>query len=260
MITLTSGQLETWIAQLFWPFVRIGACLMVAPIFSASYVPPRTRLILALAITLLIAPLLPEQTAVAPLSLGGFIITAQQVLIGVALGFSMQLIFDAMALAGQLLSNSMGLGFAFNIDPQHGVSTPVIGQLYSIVAVLTFLALNGHLILIETLVRGFNTMPIGTNGLGSDGLWTLVLWGGELFSAALSVALPGMTAMMIVNIAFGVMSRAAPTLNLFAVGFPITLVFGILIITAGLPKVQSNFQEFLETGFAMLRMLLGLGA
>lgn len=259
MIALSGGQIEAWIVQLFWPFVRIGACLMVAPMFSASYVPPRTRLILALAITLLVAPLIPAQPSVAPFSIAGFIISAQQVIIGVALGFSLQLVFDAITLAGQLLANSMGLGFAFNVDPVHGASTPVVGQLYTIVAMLTFLALNGHLVLIETLVDGFQTLPVGTQGLGNDGLWTVVLWGSQLFSAALSVALPGITAMLIVNIAFGVVSRAAPTLNLFAVGFPISLVFGILVITAGLPKVQSSFQQFADSAFMMLRSLLGLG-
>ncbi len=258
MIALTAGQIETWMAQLFWPFVRIGACLMVAPVFSAAYVPARTRLILALAITVLVAPLIPSQPTVAPFSIAGFIVTAQQIIIGVALGFSLQLVFDAITLAGQLLANSMGLGFAFNVDPVHGASTPVVGQLYTIVAMLTFLALNGHLVLIETLVDGFQTLPVGTQGLGSDGLWTVVIWGSQLFSAALSVALPGVTAMLIVNIGFGVMSRAAPTLNLFAVGFPITLVFGILVITAGLPKVQSSFQQFADSAFVMLRSLLGL--
>jgi flagellar biosynthetic protein FliR len=258
MIALTSGQIEAWMAQLFWPFVRIAACLMVAPVFSAAYVPPRTRLILALAITMLVAPLIPSQPSVAPFSVAGFIVTAQQIIIGAALGFSLQLVFDAITLAGQLLANSMGLGFAFNVDPVHGASTPVVGQLYTIVAMLTFLALNGHLVLIETLVDGFQSLPVGTQGLGSDGLWTVVIWGSQLFSAALSVALPGVTAMLIVNIAFGVMSRAAPTLNLFAVGFPITLVFGILVITAGLPKVQSSFQQFADSAFVMLRSLLGL--
>src|ERR1700712_3207750 len=166
MIALTGGQIEAWMAQLFWPFVRIAACLMVAPVFSAAYVPPRTRLILALAITLLVAPLIPAQPSVAPFSVAGFIVTAQQIIIGVALGFSLQLVFDAITLAGQLLANSMGLGFAFNVDPVHGASTPVVGQLYTIVAMLTFLALNGHLVLIETLVDGFQSLPVGMQGLG----------------------------------------------------------------------------------------------
>ena len=204
---------------------------------------------------MLVAPLLPAPPAVAAFSVPGFIITAQQLIIGTALGFAVQTVFDSVTLGGQLLANSMGLGFAFNVDPVHGASTPVVGQLYSIMVLLTFLALNGHLTLIEVLVQGFTTLPIGTAGLGSDGLWTLVHWGSQLFLGAVTVALPGMTAMLIVNIAFGVMSRAAPTLNLFAVGFPITLVFGLMIILFGLPKAQAGFIDMLSNTWDLLRLL-----
>ncbi len=125
---------------------------------------------------------------------------------------------------------------------------------------LTFLALNGHLILVETLVEGFRTMPVGTAGLGPEGMWTVVGWGSQIFSGALAVALPGVTALLIVNVAFGVMSRAAPTLNLFAVGFPVTLVFGLVIVLVGLPTVQSSFMRLLEEGLLVVRGLTGLGA
>src|SRR5690606_30780040 len=122
----------------------------------------------------------------------------------------------AVGLAGQLLANSIGLSFAFNQDPLRGVSTPVVGQLYVLLVVLTFLALDGHLALIETLADGLRTLPPGAGGLGANALWSLVLWSGQVVYGALAVALPGMTAMLIVNLAFGEMSRAAPTLNLFA--------------------------------------------
>jgi flagellar biosynthetic protein FliR len=255
VITLNSGQIEAWLTQLLWPFIRIGACLMSAPVFGGSYVSPRIRILLALAIAILVAPLLPTAPAVTAFSVPGFVITAQQLIIGVALGFAVQVVFDAVTLGGQLLANSMGLGFAFNVDPVHGASTPVVGQLYSAMVMLTFLALNGHLMLIEVLVRGFATLPVGTTGLGADGLWTLVQWGSQLFLGALTVALPGMTAMLIVNVAFGVMSRAAPTLNLFAVGFPITLAFGLVIILLGLPKAQSGFIELMNQTWGLLGTL-----
>src|SRR3981189_1115072 len=259
MISLTTGQLDTWLAQLLWPFVRVGSCFMVAPVFGGRFVPARRRIVLAGAITLIMAPLVPCPGAITPFSPAGIVVTLQQVIIGIAIGFSLQVLFDAVTLGGQLLANSMGLSFAFNTDPMHGVETPVLGQLYSMLVMLTFLSLDGHLKLIELLVDGFRTMPVGTGGPGQEGFWSIVTWGSQLFSGALSVALPGVTALLIVNIAFGVMSRAAPQLNLFAVGFPISLIFGLLIVLAGLPSMQTTFMGLLTEGFDLLRRLTGVG-
>lgn len=260
MLNFTTGQLEHWIVQLFWPFVRVGSCLMVAPAFGAQYVPARIRVVIAGGVALLIAPLVPAPEGVAPFSAAGMIITVQQVVIGAALGFCMQLVFDAVTLGGQLLANSMGLSFAFNVDPLHGVQTPVVGQFYTLLVTLTFLALNGHLRLVEILVDGFHTLPVGTTGLGSDGLWTIVQWGSTLFSGALSVALPGVTALLIVNIAFGVISRAAPAMNLLAVGLPISLVFGLVIVLTGLPTVQTSFVKLLQEALMLVRTLSVAGS
>lgn len=256
MLALTTGQLETLLVQYFWPFVRIGACCMIAPGFSAKFIPPRVRLLLAGAITLIVAPLVPAP-AITPFSLTGAIVTAQQVIIGLALGFILQLIFDSLAMGGQLLSNTMGLGFAFNVDPLRGVGTPVLGQLYMILVTLTYLALNGHLLLIETLAEGFTTFPVGTAGIAGATGWNLVAWGSHLFEGALMVALPGMTALLVVNIAFGVMSRAAPSLNLFAVGFPVTLIFGLAIAYFSLPAVQNTFVGSLDEAFRLIAEVLG---
>ena len=259
MLTLGTGQLELWLGQVFWPFVRVGSCFMVAPAFGAQFVPARVRIVLAGAVSVIIAPLAPPAVAVAPFSAAGLIITGQQLVIGIALGFCMQVVFDAVTLGGQLLANSMGLSFAFNLDPIHGAQTPVLGQFYTLLVTMTFLALNGHLRLIEILVEGFHTLPVGTSGLGPDGLWTVVHWGSTLFAGALTVALPGVTALLIVNIAFGVMSRAAPTLNLFAVGLPVSLVFGLGIMLLGLPAVQSGFVQLLQEALLLVRSLCGAG-
>jgi len=257
-IALTTGQIEGWVAQGFYPFVRVGACLMVAPMFGARFVPTRTRVLLAAAITALVVPLIPDP-GIAPFSPQGFVVVVQQLLIGVALGFALQVVFDAMGLAGQLLANSMGLSFAFNVDPLRGSSTAALGQLYIILATLTFLSLGGHLAIIELLVHGFTTLPVGTEGLGREGLWAMVLWGGTLFSGAISVALPGVTALLIVNLAFGVVSRAAPSLNLFAVGFPISLVVGLLVVLAGIGPLQEAVAQLMAQGFAFVRGLVGGG-
>src|SRR5690606_14267184 len=138
MLQISTGQLEAWLAQYLWPFIRIGACFMAAPVFGARFVPPRVRLLLAGAVTLIVAPLLaPPQVEL--FSAAAIVITVHQVIIGVAMGFVLQIIFDALAMGGQLLSNSMGLSFAFNVDPLRGASTPVVGQLYMLLVTLTFL-------------------------------------------------------------------------------------------------------------------------
>ncbi|HMN44419.1 MAG TPA: flagellar biosynthetic protein FliR [Povalibacter sp.] len=256
MLSLTSGQLEAWFVQYFFPFIRIGACFLAAPVFAANFVPARVRLLLAGAVAIIIGPLIPVP-AITPFSIEGVIATVQQIIIGVAVAFVLQLIFDALAMGGQLLSNTMGLGFAYNVDPLRGVGTPVLGQLYMILVTLTFLALNGHLRLIELLAQSFTTLPSGAQGLGSEQLWNVVAWGSQLFSGAVMVALPGMTALLVVNLAFGVMSRAAPSLNLFAVGFPISLIFGLIIIYIGLPAVQATFVGALGEAFGLIQGLLG---
>jgi flagellar biosynthetic protein FliR len=256
MITLSANQLDGWLVALFWPFVRIGACFMIAPAFGAQTVPARIRIVLAGAVALLVAPLVTVP-AVSPFSAAGVVITIQQVIIGAALGFSLQILFDAVSLGGELLANSMGLSLAFNLDPQNGASTPTVGQLYTILVTLIFLVLNGHLALINTLVDGFRTLPIGTTGLGANGLWSVVNWGSELFSGALIVALPGVTALLIANLAFGVVSRAAPTLNIFSVGLPISLVFGLVTIVASLPALESSFIRLLAAALDFLRHLSG---
>src|SRR5688572_4517316 len=229
---------------------------MVAPVFGARFVPARTRIVLAVALTALVVPLLPAPT-IAPFSGEGFVAVAQQLLIGVALGFALQVVFDALGLAGQLLANSMGLSFAFNQDPLRGSSTAALGQLYIILATLVFLALGGHLALIEVLVEGFKPMPIGAS-LPAEGIWAIVLWGGTLFSGAISIALPGVTALLIVNLAFGVMSRAAPSLNLFAVGFPISLIVGLVVVLAGMGPLVAGISQLIGQGLQFLRDLSGV--
>jgi flagellar biosynthesis protein FliR len=260
MITLSAQQLQDWMAHLFWPFVRVGGCLMIAPAFGTDTVPARLRIVIAGSITLLIAPLLPATPAVSAFSGAGFLITAQELLIGAALGFCLKIVFDAVTLGGQVLSNGMGLSLAYNMDPLHGsdASSPAIGQLYTLLVTLTFLALNGHLALLETLVRSFQQMPVGGDGLGAAGLHTVIEWGSILFSGALTIALPGVTALLIVHVAFGVMSRAAPTFNLFAIGLPISLVFGLVIAVIGLSGVQATFVQLLGRAFEELRLVLGM--
>jgi len=257
MPLLTFAQIENWIGSAFWPFLRIGACLMTAPMFGASYVPPRIRIVLAAALTVVALPMLPALQGMTVLSADGVITTVEQILIGLALGFVLQLMFDALTLGGQILANGMGLGFAFNIDQLRGVSTPALGQFYSLLGILVFLGLDGHMALIETLITSFRGLPVGPSGLDAASLQALGNWGNELFLGALRVALPGMTALLVINLAFGAMSRAAPALNLFAVGFPVTLIFGLVIVLLGLPSIGSVLIDLLNAAFGCIRTLTG---
>ncbi len=259
MLNIATSQLQGWIGDWIWPFFRIAACLMVAPAFSAGFVPPRVRIVLAGAIAWLVVPLLPPAPDISPFSLPGLLVLAEQVLIGVALGFVLQLVFDAVGLAGQLLANTMGLSFAFNVDPLRGASTAAIGQFYVVLMVLTFLTLDGHLAVIQLLVDGFRSMPVGGDAFGADTLLRVVASGSLLFAGALSIALPGLTALMVANIGFGLISRAAPTLNIFAVGFPVSIVFGLVVMQLGLPGVQQGFVAMLQQVFAVAAALQAPG-
>ena len=239
----TSADIVTWIGSLFWPFTRIAAMLMIAPIFGARMVPVRIRLVVALLLTWIVLPLLPPVPAVDPLSASGVLVTVQQFIIGFAIGFSLQLLFATLILAGQTVAMGMGLGFASIVDPQNGVNVPVLGQYYVVVATLLFLALNGHLALIRVLVDSFQAVPVGLDSLTRDDFRAIAGWGTRLFANALMVALPAVASILLVNLAFGVVSRAAPQLNIFGVGFPITMALGFVVIVFAVANLLPQMQQ-----------------
>lgn len=239
-----------------WCFFRIAGVLMVAPVFGARLVPVRVRLAFALAVTFALAPVLPAPAQTFEPNLLTGLLLAQEVLLGVAIGFCLQMLFDALIVAGQTISMGMGLGFAMMVDPQRGVSVPVIGQFFVIMGMLIFLALGGHLATLQLIADSFAALPLGTP-LPADGLWVLVTHGAELFAAALRIALPATTALLVVNLAFGVMSRAAPTLNLFAVGLPAGLLIGFMILLVNVDNLSALTAALLESSLAAIARMLG---
>ncbi|HKK13120.1 MAG TPA: flagellar biosynthetic protein FliR [Gammaproteobacteria bacterium] len=251
-MTVTSGQLADWIGAFFWPLMRIGMMFTVAPIFGGRLVPVRARLMVALAVTWVVVPSLPPPPAVDPISVQGLLISVQQLLIGAAMGFALQLVFAALVVGGQVVAMSMGLGFASMVDPQNGVQVPVLSQYYVAVATLLFLAMNGHLALIGVLMDGFHAMPVGASGIGAAGYWNLVAWAGHMFSGAVLIALPAVSALLMVNIAFGVITRAAPQLNIFAVGFPVTMLIGFVVILVTLPSMLPQLSHLVTSSFALM--------
>lgn len=258
-MVLSSAQIAAWLTAWIWPFLRVSAFITAAPIFGNRLTPYRIRLGIALMVTVVVAPVVPPVPLIDPVSISGLLIAAQQMLIGAALGFALRLVFAVLELGGQLIAQMMGLGFAVLVDPQNGIDVPVVSRLYIILATLVFLGLNGHLAIIAVLSDSFATLPIGSQELGQDGLWALITHARWLFSSAVTLALPAIVALFIVNLAFGVMARAAPQLNIFAVGFPLTLIFGFLVMLLTLPSALSQFESLFDSSIAAARLIAAEG-
>lgn len=251
-------DLEQLVTDFALPFFRIGAMLMVAPLFGARLVPARVRVILALVLAASLTALIPSPGAIDPLSGPGLMAIAQEIAIGAAMGFMVQMVFDAVIIGSQTIAMSMGLGFAMLIDPQRGVNVPILSQFFVILTTMMFLALNGHLILIEVLMQSFTTLPPGAASFGTDGIWTVVSWGTEMFAGAVLIALPAVVALLVVNLAYGVISRAAPTLNLFAVGLPTTILLGFVILQYSLQTTLVGLTDMLDGVFTVLKAMSGV--
>jgi flagellar biosynthetic protein FliR len=225
---------------------------------GARFVPTRVRLMLAIGLTLVIAPVIPPAPKIDPLSLEAMILTANQLVIGAAMGFTLALVFSAFVHGAQIVAMQMGLGFASLIDPQNGVEVPVVSQFYSVFVTLIFLALDGHLALIDLVAQSFHTLPLAGGGLGAGGVWTLLSWASSMFASAVLISLPAVAALLLVNVAFGVMSRAAPQLHILAVGFPLTLLLGFVVILFTLPALVPQVQGLMNEAFAVMRQLTGM--
>ena len=245
-------QIMMWASSLFWPLLRISAMFIAIPVFSGRFVDRKILVGATLIIAFFTLPLLPEHRAIEVLSHEGVMTALQQTLIGISMGFVLQLVFSAVIFAGQGIAYSMGLGFASMVDPATGVSVPVISQFYLVLSTLLFLTLGGHLVLIEMLIDSFNTLPIGEMGMERSDIWSIIAWSSRIFSAGLLMAMPAISSLLMINIAFGVVTRAAPQLNIFAVGFPITLTLGLLLMWVTIPTVLGNFTNLLAESYGVI--------
>ncbi len=251
MISFTSAQLSAWLAAFIWPFARILALTSTAPILGNPGIPPWVKIGLAFAISFVLSPVLGAMPAVEPGSAIGLLILAQQIVIGVAMGLAMQVVFTSVEMAGQFVGMQMGLGFATFFDPQNAAQIPVVGQFLGLIGTLFFLALNGHLLMLDVLAQSFQALPIAAQPFSAAGWRVLAGWGGEVFLAGLLLSLPIMAALLITNLALGVMTRAAPQLNIFSVGFPITLGAGFIVLAVTLPYFAPLFERLLQNGLEM---------
>lgn len=252
MLTLTSAEINLWIASLLWPLTRILGMIASAPLFGHASVPTRAKVILGVLVAMIVAPNLPPMPAVEPTSWAGLLILVQELLVGLAIGFSMRLVFAAIEYAGELASATMGFGFASFFDPATQGRSNAISQFMSMVATMAFLAVNAHLVLLAALTESFSSLPISATPLSSVAPLELARLGSRIFSAGLQIALPILAALLIVNVALGILTRAAPQLNIFGIGFPITLGVGMLAISVVLPylntPIQNLFNEGIEAG------------
>jgi len=229
LFELSVLQIEQWVAAFLWPLFRIASFFMAVPLLGSQLVNARVRLFLALAVTVVVAPLLPPMPDFDGLHLNTYLIIGQQIIVGAMLGFLFQVFYQVFVLGGQMIALQMGLGFASMTDPANGISVVMLGQFYLTMIMMIFVALNGHLVMIEIIVRSFEVVPISLETVHRNSYWHVLMSGSWMFSAAMLMALPAVTALLVVNMAFGIMSRAAPQLNILAVGFPFTMVLGLFI-------------------------------
>ncbi len=245
MVSITDQQLAAWLAAFLLPFFRVLGLMSSAPVFSNRAFSARARVALAAAIGLLVAPFATPADTSALLGTRGLGLVVQEVGIGLTIGFIARLLFAGFEMAGELIGLQMGLSFAGFFDPQAGTGNAV-GRLVNSVALLSFVAINGPLAVLATVIDSFQWLPAGS-GIGPFlATRSPFQLGGELFALALSLALPFIALLLFVNMALGVISRVAPQFNLFAVGFPITIAAGLLMLTVGLPMIEAPVAVHLQ--------------
>ena len=246
------AQLWLWLVAM----IRPGAAFLAAPVFGASFVPVQLRLIVALAVGIPALSItgftLPDDGLA---SVEGFLLIAGEVMAGLAIGFAVQIGFSAALVAGEVIGNAMGLGFAAMMDPSTGQNNPVLGQFLSILGTFLFLSIGGHLALAATVVESYRALPPGDAWITAESLRGLVFFGGVLFAAGLSIALPVGFAIILVQVVMGMLSRSAPQLNIFAVGFPAALMAGLVLLAIAAPVMGEGLLAAIRLGLEESRRL-----
>lgn len=261
MISFTSAQLTTWIAMLVYPMARVLALIASAPVIGNRQVPIRVKVSLAAIFTLVIIPTLELNDLPDPASAEGVLILLQQMVAGLLMGFSIRLIFSAIEMAGDIAGMQMGLGFANFFDPQNSTIRPVLGQFLGIIVALTFVTMDMHLYMLAALSDSFQSFPIANTTPSAGAFRTAAEWGGSIFAYALQFSLPLIAALLITNLSLGILTRTAPQLNIFAVGFPITIGVGFIVLALVIPFLAPFldyiFHQALDTVTRIMMQLSG---
>lgn len=253
MFTVSEAQLLAWVTPLLWPFLRALALFASLPLFGQRLVPARVRVALAFLIVLAAQPSLPEMPLVPLDSPAAFMLLAQQLLIGVSLGFAVRIVFAAVEMAGEVIGLQMGLNFASFFDPATATQTTSSGRVFGSMVALLFIVVNGHLAVIAVLIESFHAFPVAPEVMIFVQQMQPQRWAAEIFSLGLWIALPLMGMLLFVNLVLGVISRVAPQINVFAVGFPVTLGVGLVGMLLTLPLMQVPFSIALEKMLAQFR-------
>lgn len=249
MISVTLEQMYGWLAAFLWPLARVLGLIMTAPLFGEGTVPTRAKLGLGVLLTVAIAPTVGALPDVAPASFSGLGILAQQVLIGIMLGLCMKLLFSAVQSAGEYIGLQMGLSFATFFDPGTNSNTSVLSRLLNMMTLLVFLALDGHLLMLAGLAHSFTVLPVADAPLSGNGIGRLLEWIAEVLILGLIMALPLVTALLTMNLAMGILNRTAPQLSVFAVGFPLSLLAGLVMLTIVLPQTAPFLERLFDGAF-----------
>ena len=245
MIVLEQSDILNFVSNFMLISIRLSAMFLIAPFFSAATISIPIRILVTVGIAILMISVI-ETPTFDPFSVRGILLLIQEALIGATIGFVMQLAFAAVSVSGELISSSMGLGFAAMVDPQTGTQSPVITQFMSVLMLLAFMALEGHHILLKQLVASYKVLPIGEDFV-NPALFLAVLQAASLiFSAAFLISLPIVVALFLVNITIGMLTRVAPQMNIFAVGFPITIYVGLILLLVTIPGISSGMAGLLD--------------
>ena len=256
VFSVSAGQLEAWLVAFLWPFVRLLSLISSAPIVGEAAVPRSVKVGLGLLLSIVIAPTLDPMPAVPLFSPAGFWILLQQVLIGAAIGFSMRIVFAMVQAAGEYAGLQMGLSFASFYDATSGGNTMVVARLLNALAMLIFLASNSHLSLIALLAESFNVLPITDAPLASAGWYWLVVSASKIFAGGLMLALPLVATLLVINLAMGILNRVSPQFSIFSVGFPITLLVGMLMLQLLMPLLSPFLLPQFGLGFESISNIL----
>lgn len=255
MISFQIDQLYGWITAFLWPFFRIVSLLATAPVLGESSIPVRVKIGFAALITVAVAPSVGPLPNVSPASYEGLWITLQQVLIGMSLGLTMRIVFAAVQTAGEFVGLQMGLAFASFFDPATGANTAVLARIMNVMAILLFISVNGHLLVLAGVLRTFETLPISAHALNADGFNVLFEWSSQVLLGGMLLALPFIIILLTINLALGILNRTAQQLSVFAVGFPITLATGLLLLMVVLPQTSPFLNHMFELGYAAMSRL-----
>lgn len=256
MVEVTFAQLQGWLVAFLWPFARITAFMAASPLWGHSSVPNQAKVGLAALIAIVIAPILPAMPDIAVMSWAGVGIMIEQILIGLAMGLVMHIIFAVVQAAGDFIGLQMGLAFASFFDTASGTNIMVLSRILYMITLLMFLAMNGHLMVLETLIMSFQTLPIGIGTFNPDAFVLLARYAGTIFAAGMLLALPLVGSLLTINLALGILNRSAPQLTVFNIGFPTSLIVGLILMMVLMTDISRFLQRLFTQGLAFMQTFI----